>query len=56
MLKLLAKGATNREIARQLYISPSTVKNHITSIFRKLGVTDRTQAVLYAVRRGWIRL
>jgi DNA-binding NarL/FixJ family response regulator len=56
VLELLAKGATNRDIARQLYISASTVKNHITSIFRKLGVSDRTQAVLYAVRKGWIKV
>lgn len=56
VLELLARGASNREIAKQLYISASTVKNHITSIFRKLGVSDRTQAVLYAVRRGWIKV
>lgn len=56
VLELLAKGASNRDIAKQLFISASTVKNHLTSIFRKLGVTDRTQAVLYAVRKGWIKV
>lgn len=50
VLKLLAKGLVNREIANQLYISEKTVKNHISSIFRKLDVQDRTQAAVYALK------
>ena len=42
ILELLANGLTNREIAAALYISPHTVKNHVSSIYRKLGVDDRT--------------
>ncbi|MCK4898680.1 MAG: response regulator transcription factor, partial [Anaerolineales bacterium] len=40
----------------ELGISHQTVKNHVTAIFRKLGVEDRTQATIYALRRGWVRL
>lgn len=56
VLELIARGSSNKEIARALKISDQTVKNHITSIMRKLGVNDRTQAVVYALRRGWIKL
>lgn len=52
----MSKGYSNKEIALELSISRQTVKNHVTSIFRKLQVDDRTQAVLYAVRHGWVRL
>ena len=45
-------GKSNREIARDLYISDKTVKNHLTNIFRKIGVGDRTQAALYALKHG----
>jgi DNA-binding NarL/FixJ family response regulator len=54
VLRLVASGASNREIARTLYITEGTVKNHISSILRKLGFRDRTQAALYALERGWI--
>ena len=50
VLKLLAKGMLNKEIANALFISEKTVKNHISSIFRKLNVQDRTQAAVYAIK------
>lgn len=56
ILMLVAQGSSNREIARELHISDSTVKAHMLHIFDKLGVTDRTAAVTTAVRRGIIRL
>lgn len=56
ILDCVARGNSNKEIARLLSISDQTVKNHITSILRKLAVNDRTQAVIYALRHGWIRL
>lgn len=56
VLELVASGCTNREIAARLDISNQTVKNHISSILRKLAVNDRTQAVVYALRRGWIKV
>lgn len=50
VLKLLTKGMLNKEIANVLFISEKTVKNHISSIFRKLDVQDRTQAAVYAIK------
>ena len=50
VLKLIAKGKVNKDIAKVLYISEKTVKNHISNIFKKLNVKDRTQAAVYAIK------
>jgi two-component system, NarL family, response regulator LiaR len=52
VLKLLARGKANKQIAGNLYVSEKTVKAHVSSILMKLGVQSRTQAALYAVRTG----
>ncbi|MDZ4866063.1 MAG: response regulator transcription factor [Alphaproteobacteria bacterium] len=54
VLRLVADGHANKEIASQLKLSPDTIKAHLKSIFAKLGVDDRTQAVTVAARRGYI--
>jgi DNA-binding NarL/FixJ family response regulator len=56
VLNLMAKGVSNKDIADQLSITQSTVKTHITSIFQKLDVTTRTEAVTTALKRGIIQL
>ena len=52
VLRFLTTGRTNKEIAKALFISEKTVKSHLNSIFRKLNVTRRLQAILYAINRG----
>ncbi len=56
VLRLMAKGSANKEIAAQLSITNSTVKTHITSIFQKLHASDRTEAVTQAIKKGIIKL
>jgi len=52
ILRLIARGATNREVADSLFISEGTVKNHLSNMFSRLGLRDRTQAVMYAREHG----
>jgi DNA-binding NarL/FixJ family response regulator len=52
VLALIASGRSNREIARELVVAEKTVKTHVSNVLMKLGVQDRTQAALYAVRHG----
>src|SRR2546426_8146224 len=56
ILKLVATGASNKQIAQQLVISPNTVKVHLRNIFGKIGVATRTEAALYAIRTGQVEL
>ena len=56
VLKLVATGMFNKEIADELNISERTVKNHLFSIFKKLDVTDRTQAAVFAIRNNLIKI
>jgi two-component system, NarL family, response regulator LiaR len=54
VLELLAEGCDNTDIAARLYLSPSTVKNHVSKLFDKLGVDNRVQAATYALRNGLV--
>ena len=54
VLRLLARGVGNSEIAQTLFLSEGTIKNYVSMIFSKLGVTDRTQAAILAIRAGLV--
>jgi len=56
VLMLVARGASNQDVAEKLYVSTATVKSHLIQIYQKLGVSDRTAAVTTAIERGIIRL
>lgn len=56
VLQLLARGLSNRVIAEELFVSDRTIQTHLTNIFSKLGVASRLEAVLTAIRRGWLTL
>ena len=56
ILEMVTNGLNNKDVATSLGISHQTVKNHMTTIMRKLQVNDRTQAAVYAIQHGWIRL
>jgi len=56
ILGLMAGGLANKQLAYKLGISEKTVRNHISNMYEKLGIYDRTQAVLYAVRKGLVEL
>jgi DNA-binding NarL/FixJ family response regulator len=56
IVKLIASGLVNKQIARRLQVSEKTVRNHISNVYQKLGVMDRSQVALYAVRKGLVAL
>ena len=56
VLKLIAEGLFNKEIADKLSISEKTVKNHVSNIFRKTNVSDRPQAAVYAIKSGFVEI
>ncbi|HET7559093.1 MAG TPA: response regulator transcription factor [Limnochordia bacterium] len=56
VIKLIAKGYTNQQIADELFISPHTAKNHVSNIYRKLGIDDRTRVALIAIQAGLVSL
>jgi DNA-binding NarL/FixJ family response regulator len=56
ILRLVAQGADNRAIAERLHLAPGTVANRLREIYRTLGVANRTEAALFALRKGWVEL
>ncbi|MBB6453636.1 two-component system response regulator DegU [Salirhabdus euzebyi] len=56
VLQLLADGKSNRGVAEALYISEKTVKNHVSNILQKMDANDRTQAVVQAIKNGWVEV
>ncbi|MCY8164961.1 two-component system response regulator DegU, partial [Bacillus inaquosorum] len=56
VLQMLADGKSNRGIGESLFISEKTVKNHVSNILQKMNVNDRTQAVVVAIKNGWVEM
>jgi DNA-binding NarL/FixJ family response regulator len=56
VLRLAARGLSNRDIAQELYLSTRTVQTHLSTIFTKMEVGSRTEAVVQALRKGWLSL
>ncbi|MGM8215136.1 response regulator [Bacillaceae bacterium W0354] len=56
VLQLMTEGKSNRKISENLYISEKTVKNHVSNILQKMGCNDRTQAVVQAIKKGWVEV
>ncbi len=56
VLRAVARGWSNKEVSAALHISPHTVQVHLSNIFAKIGVNTRTEAVLYAIRQGWVEV
>ena len=56
VLQLLSEGESNRKVSKSLVISEKTVKNHVSNILQKMNVDDRTQAVVKAIRNGWVQV
>ncbi len=56
VLGLVAQGKSNRQVANSLEISEKTVKNHLSAVFSKVGAADRTQAVVFGIRGGLVRI
>ena len=55
VLRIAARGRANKDIARELVMSVRTVQAHLSNIFNKLGVGSRTEAVVYCLKKGWLR-
>jgi len=55
VLRIAARGKANKDIARELVMSVPTVQAHLSNIFNKLGVGSRTEAVVYCLKKGWLR-
>ena len=56
VLRLSAKGVSNKDIAETLFLSNRTVQSHLSNIFKKLAVASRTEAVLFGLKRGWFSM
>jgi DNA-binding NarL/FixJ family response regulator len=56
LMQLVAKGKTNRQIAKHLGLSEQTIKNELVSLFRKLEAANRTHLVTIAIKRGWVKV